>query len=102
LLNLDRLYEPESQESLAFYLDFWKNFSFEVSTTQVKLVFEDVEDYQKTLQEFAASGVSVSVQERERHSYSLYFGFEVRQAAHYVVSWQSSRPKSPETVFTDR
>jgi hypothetical protein len=61
LLNLDRLYEPESQESLALYLDFWKNFSFEVSTTQVKLVFEDVEDYQKTLQEFAASGVSVSV-----------------------------------------
>jgi len=102
LLNLDRLYEPESQESLAFYLDFWKNSSFEVSTPQVKLVFEDVEDYQKTLQEFAVSGVSVSVQERERHSYSLYFGFEVRQAAHYAVSWQSLRPQSPEKESTDR
>jgi len=102
LLNLDRLYEPESQESLAFYLDFWKNFSFEVSNAQVKLVFEDVEEYQKTLREFAEAGISVSVQERERHSYSLYFGYDVRQAAHYAVAWQSSRSKATETASTDR
>jgi hypothetical protein len=102
LTTLDQLYDPESQANLAFYLDFWKNFSFEVSTEQVKLVFEDVEDYQKTLQEFAASGVPVAVQERERHSYSLYFGFETNRAARYPIAWQSTRSRVPKSASTDR
>lgn len=102
LMHLDRLYDPEAQQNLAFFLDFWKNFSFEVNTGQVRLIFEDVEDYQQTLQELALSGASVSVQEREHHNYSLYFGFEASRAAHYPIAWQTRRAPNSPTDQSDR
>lgn len=86
LLQLDRLYDPYAQAELAFFLDFWKNFAFEIRDGNATLLFEDVESYEQTLQALRAQGANPSVQREARTNYSLYFGFDTRQAAIYAVS----------------
>lgn len=97
LLQLDRLYDPQSHAELAFFLDFWKNVAFEIDNGTVRLTFEDVQSYEQTLKELQAQGANLTVRRQARLNYFLHFGYDTRRAAIYSISLNQRENTTAQT-----